>query len=132
MQRKSVYLPKYQQGKNNFEVFGVLDVQRGPDERDRYVTVYSRSGRGNREVEGGRIVNMRSVVNNDGSRGQRSTLHHAFKRFPSELFYKGRVESRRGRGQIGGGINRKRASLKEGGKRFKIECVTGSKPKFKR
>ena len=32
----------------------------------------------------------------------------------------------------GGGINRKRASLKEGGKRFEIECVTGSKPKFKR
>ena len=91
-----------------------------------------RSGRGNRKVKGGRVVNMSSVVNDDGSRGQRRTLHHALKGFPSELFCKGRMESRRGRGQIGGGINRKRASLKEGGKRFKIECVTGSKPKFKR
>ena len=42
------------------------------------------------------------------------------------------MESRRGWGQIGGGINGERASLKKGGKRFKIECVTGNKSKFKR
>ena len=42
------------------------------------------------------------------------------------------MESRRGGGQIGGGINGERAPLKKGGKRFKIEFVTGSKAKVKR